>query len=58
MIYWILAIIVMFILFITLIYNFIDTVITRKEFKKLNKKHIELLDAQLKKLMDIEREGK
>lgn len=57
-IYWILAIAVMLILLITTIYGLIDRIKTNKEFKEINKKHIEYLTKQIKLLEEMEREDK
>ncbi len=50
LIYWILAIGVLFVLLITVIYNFIDSIKRNKEFKEINKKQLEWLDKQIKSI--------
>lgn len=57
-IYWILAILVMTILLVSTIYGLIDRVKTNKEFKEINKKHLEYLNKQIELLNNIESEDK
>lgn len=57
-IYWILAILVMLVLLITTIYGLIYRIRTNKEFKEINKKHIEYLDKQIELLENMESEDK
>nr|DAS26846.1 MAG TPA: protein of unknown function (DUF4083) [Caudoviricetes sp.] len=57
-IYWILAISVMLLLLVSTVYGLIDRIKTNKEFKKINKKHIEYLDKQIKMLENMESEDK
>lgn len=57
-IYWILAILVMLVLLITTVYGLIDRIRTNKEFKEVNKKHLEYLNKQIELLNNMEREDK
>lgn len=57
-IYWILAISVMLLLLVSTVYGLIDRIKTNKEFKEINKKHIEYLDKQIKMLENMESEDK
>jgi hypothetical protein len=57
-IYWILAISVMLLLLVSTIYGLIDRIKTNKEFKEINRKHIEYLDKQIKMLENMESEDK
>ena len=57
-IYWILAISVMLLLLVSTVYGLIDRIKTNKEFKEINKKHIEYLDKQIKMLKNMESEDK
>jgi hypothetical protein len=57
-IYWISAISVMLLLLVSTIYGLIDRIKTNKEFKEINRKHIEYLDKQIKMLENMESEDK
>ena len=57
-IYWILTISVMLLLLVSTIYGLIDRIKTNKEFKEINRKHIEYLDKQIKMLENMESEDK
>ena len=57
-IYWILAILVMLVLLITTVYGLIDRIRTNKEFKEINKKHLEYLNKEIELLNNMEREDK
>lgn len=49
-IYWILCIAVMSVLLVSTIYNLIDSIRANKDFKELNKRHIEYLEKQIELL--------
>lgn len=48
--YWILAILVMSLLLLSVIWNWISKIISDREFKKINKMHIEFMTKQLEQL--------